>query len=136
MQIEDIDSLLDSDIDYLILIPSARNGYDQVLLEARQEGVPVILAEQDVEMEPEYDREDYILGYVASDYYAEESCVRTSFARHFGIESPAIPWLYRGKVLGHGLGAVHGIHARRKGSTPTYMFQACGAAETGSRPRR
>ena len=70
-QIEDIYGLLDAGIDYLILIPSARNGYDQVLLEARQRGVPVILAEQDVEMEPEYDREDYILGYVASDYYAE-----------------------------------------------------------------
>ena len=65
-QIEDIYGLLDADIDYLILIPSARNGYDQVLLEARQRGVPVILAEQDVEMEPEYDREDYILGEKSS----------------------------------------------------------------------
>ena len=52
-QIEDIYGLLDAGIDYLILIPGARNGYDQVLLEAGQRGVPVILAEQDVEMEPE-----------------------------------------------------------------------------------
>ena len=85
-QIEDIYGLLDADIDYLILIPSARNGYDQVLLEARQRGVPVILAEQDVEMEPEYDREDYILGYVASDYYAEGELCADILARHFGIE--------------------------------------------------
>lgn len=85
-QIEDIYRLLDSDIDYLILIPSARDGYDQALLEARQRGVPVILAEQDVEMEPEYDREDYILGYVASDYYAEGELCADILARHFGIE--------------------------------------------------
>ena len=85
-QSEDIYGLLDSDIDYLILIPGARNGYDQVLLEARQRGVPVILAEQDVEMEPEYDREDYILGYVASDYYAEGELCADILARHFGIE--------------------------------------------------
>ena len=85
-QIEDIYRLLDSGIDYLILIPSARKGYDQVLLEARQRGVPVILAEQDVEMEPEYDREDYVLGYVASDYYAEGELCADILARHFGIE--------------------------------------------------
>ena len=46
----------------------------------------MILAEQDVEMEPEYDREDYILGYVASDYYAEGELCADILARHFGIE--------------------------------------------------
>ena len=39
-----------------------------------------------VEMEPEYDREDYILGYVASDYYAEGELCADILARHFGIE--------------------------------------------------
>lgn len=46
----------------------------------------MILAEQDVEMEPEYDREDYILGYAASDYYAEGELCADILARHFGIE--------------------------------------------------
>ena len=46
----------------------------------------MILAEQDVEMEPEYDREDDILGYVASDYYAEGELCADILARHFGIE--------------------------------------------------
>ncbi len=87
---------MDSDIDYLILIPGARNGYDQVLLEARQRECTVILAEQDVEMEPEYDREDYILGYVARTITRRESFARISWPV-ISVLSPAIPWLFRGK---------------------------------------
>ena len=90
-QIEDIYGLLDSDIDYLILIPGARNGYDQVLLEARQRGVPVILAEQDVEMEPEYDREDTYWAMLPRTIMRRESCVRTSLPVISAL-SPAIPW--------------------------------------------
>lgn len=85
-QLEDIYSLMDSDIDYLILVPAARTGYDQALAAARERGIPVILAEQDVELDPEYHREDYILGYVASDYFAEGELCADILSGHFGIE--------------------------------------------------
>lgn len=86
-QVKDIEELLEQGIDYLILIPRARNGYDGVLMRAKEKGVPVILVEQDVEMDNGLLKEDYFLSYVASDYFAEGEQCADILADYFGIRS-------------------------------------------------
>lgn len=89
-QLADIRGLLETGIDYLILIPRVRTGYDEILQEAKEQGVTVILAEQDVEMEvgtdPAYNQEDYYISYVAPDYKQEGELCADILADYFGIQ--------------------------------------------------
>lgn len=85
-QLEDIRRLFDEGIDYLVLMPIVRSGYEEALMEARERGVHVILAEQEVELEPERRKEDYYLTYVAPDYFKEGELCADILSEHFGIQ--------------------------------------------------
>lgn len=85
-QINDIKELFHEDIDYLILIPKERTGYDQVLEEAKQRGIPVILAQQKVEQDPEEEENEY-LSYVGSDYFKEGELCANMLSEYFGIRA-------------------------------------------------
>lgn len=85
-QLQDIRELFAEGIDYLILIPRIRTGYDDILLEARERGIPVILAEQEVEMDALYSPEEYYLSFVAPDYYQEGELCADILAEYFGIQ--------------------------------------------------
>lgn len=85
-QLQDIQELFEDGIDYLILIPRVRTGYDDILVEARERGIPVILAEQEVEMDDQYIPEEYYLSFVAPDYYQEGELCADILSEYFGIQ--------------------------------------------------
>lgn len=84
-QLQDIRELFEAGLDYLILIPRVRNGYDEILVEAKERGIKVILAEQEVEMDSMYRQEEYYLSFVAPDYYQEGELCADLLAGYFGI---------------------------------------------------
>lgn len=84
-QLQDIWELFEEGIDYLILVPRVRSGYDDILLEAKERGIPVILAEQEVEMDEPYSQEEYYLSFVAPDYFKEGELCADILAEYFGI---------------------------------------------------
>lgn len=85
-QLQDIRELMDIGADFLVLVPLVAQGYDSVLEEAQSRGIPVILLEQELEMNPEYKKEDYYLTYVAPDYFREGELCADILSEVFGIQ--------------------------------------------------
>lgn len=85
-QRSDLEALMEEDIDYLVLIPAVQQGYDEILEKAKLRNIPVILVEQNVEMEEGREKEDYYLTYVAPDYFKEGELCADLLAEYFGIQ--------------------------------------------------
>lgn len=91
-QLQDIRELFAEGIDYLILVPRVRSGYDDILLEAKERGIPVILAEQEVEMDEPVQPRRILLKFCGSRITLKKaSCVRISWRNTLG-SGHAIPW--------------------------------------------
>lgn len=65
-QIKAVRSYIQQGVDAIILRPTVTTGWDQVLMEAKEAGIPVILAGRNAEMATG-DINDYILTYVGPD---------------------------------------------------------------------
>ena len=83
-QVQNIRKLLEAGLDYLILIPREETGYDNILTEAKERGVTVILAEQMVKMDPIYNPEEYYISYIAPDYFHEGKLCADILSDYFG----------------------------------------------------
>ena len=66
-QIRAIRKFIQSDADYILLSPVTETGWDTVLMEAKDAGIPVILVDRTVEVESD----DLYLCHVGSDFYLE-----------------------------------------------------------------
>lgn len=66
-QIDAIRSFIAYRVDVIVFSPIVENGWENVLKEARQAGIPVILVDRTIETEDE----SLFTGYVGADFYAE-----------------------------------------------------------------
>lgn len=70
-QIQNIRNLMDSQLDYLVIIPKEAEGFEDVLAEAAAKNIPVIMAEREAESEAG------CVSSIAADYYREgQICAR------------------------------------------------------------
>jgi simple sugar transport system substrate-binding protein len=67
LQIKSIRSFIASRVDVIVFSPIVETGWDNVLREARQAGIPVILMDRMIETEDE----SLFTAYVGADFYAE-----------------------------------------------------------------
>ena len=66
-QIDAIRSFIAYQVDVIVFSPIVENGWDNVLIEARRAGIPVILMDRTIETS----EEDLFTAYVGADFYAE-----------------------------------------------------------------
>ena len=66
-QIDAIRSFIAYQVDVIVFSPIVETGWDHVLTEARQAGIPVILIDRMIES----DQEDLYTAYIGADFYAE-----------------------------------------------------------------
>ena len=67
MQIKSIRSFIAARVDVIVFSPIVETGWDNVLLEAKEAGIPVILMDRMIETEDE----SLYTAYVGADFYAE-----------------------------------------------------------------
>ncbi|HEX3030438.1 MAG TPA: ABC transporter substrate-binding protein [Clostridia bacterium] len=66
-QIKDVRSFIFQEVDYIVIAPVLENGWDTVLTEARQAGIPVIIVDRMIDTKDE----DLYVASVGTDKYAE-----------------------------------------------------------------
>jgi simple sugar transport system substrate-binding protein len=66
-QIRAIRNFIQQDVDYIVFSPRVETGWDSILQEARDAGIPVIVIDRDIKVE---DRELFT-AYIGSDFYEE-----------------------------------------------------------------
>ncbi len=66
-QIRAIRTFIQQDVDYIVFSPKVETGWNSILMEAREAGIPVIMIDRDIEVE---DKELYTT-YIGSDFRKE-----------------------------------------------------------------
>ncbi len=66
-QIRAIRNFIQQDVDYIVFSPRVETGWDSILQEAKDAGIPVIVIDRDIKVE---ERELYT-AYIGSDFYEE-----------------------------------------------------------------
>ena len=66
-QIRAIRMFIQQDVDYIVFSPKVETGWNSILLEAKEAGIPVIVIDRYIEKEDE----DLYTAYVGSDFYKE-----------------------------------------------------------------
>jgi len=88
-QIRAIRSFIQQDVDYIVLAPLVETGWDSVLEEAKQAGIPVIIIDRMVNVKSS----DLYTAYVGTNFYKEgETAVNwlTSVLKKYGREDKPI----------------------------------------------
>jgi galactofuranose transport system substrate-binding protein len=66
-QIKDVRSFIFQEVDYIVIAPETETGWDTVLNEAKEAGIPVIIVDRKIDTEDE----SLYAAYVGTDKYAE-----------------------------------------------------------------
>ena len=78
-QINDVRGFIDADVDYIVIAAVNEDGWDSVLQDAKDKGIPVILVDRTVKAS-----EDLYTCWVGADFYAEGVKATEWMKKHFG----------------------------------------------------
>lgn len=79
-QIVAIRNFIQQDVDYIVLAPGTESGWDTVLMEAKEAGIPVIIVDRMIEVSDE----SLFTCWVGSDFLSEGRSAVNWLAEHYG----------------------------------------------------
>jgi simple sugar transport system substrate-binding protein len=78
-QVADVQGFIDQEVDYIVIAAVNTDGWDTVLGNAKQAGIPVILVDRTINADP-----DLYTCWVGADFYAEGVKATDWISSHFG----------------------------------------------------